>query len=105
MESATAIVCACLPTLRPLAVKLLGSRMSSRPEESGLSTIKTIGGGTARGVFSKRPEEEESRLWTRVYSQEGCASLRGKAAPSDVSTDMPLDDIDINDAARRDAVS
>lgn len=110
VESSTAIICACLPTMRPLAVMLFGDAMKAEPEQSDLSTIKTIGGGTTRGTYSKRPEgpnlgrfrkladrrpgeQDSTRLWPEHYLNERETTVEGNKTPGETDRDIPMDDI------------
>lgn len=70
VECATAIICACLPTLGPLAVKFAGSLATTTPKQSNPSaSVMTIGGGGggSRTPHSKQRKNSESGPFERLH--------------------------------------
>ncbi|KAI1866314.1 uncharacterized protein JN550_007702 [Neoarthrinium moseri] len=71
VEVSTAMICACLPTMRPLAFLIFDNLVTTKTEEkSELVTIRTFGGGSARGVYSKQPNRVNGGAFKRLDGTE-----------------------------------
>ncbi|KAI0010038.1 hypothetical protein F4779DRAFT_579779 [Xylariaceae sp. FL0662B] len=118
IESATAIICACLPTLQPLTRLLFGGVFGSvpTPRVQNFNTIVTIGGGSVKpshptqpskvrgddgtGSFerlhdSKAVEETLAGFWPKSYQNERNTTVSARETPSAKSDDIPLDTINV----------
>ncbi|ORY67746.1 uncharacterized protein BCR38DRAFT_388581 [Pseudomassariella vexata] len=119
LEPAMGIICACLPTMRPLINMVIGGLFKKKPikNSSGPSNFRvnaTIGGGPNRpinrsskikggnivnGSFERLDDSEggasQTNLWPKGYSSERKTIVSGRRTPSVQSVDIPLTSIGV----------